>query len=89
MKTLELRVTIAANGQLSVESPVDLPVNLPLGKYNAVLILDEQPIQQPQNSLLEAQAILRKYVPANRSLSAELIQERREFAENGFISCIC
>jgi hypothetical protein len=78
MKTVELRVTIAANGKLSVDSSVDLP----LGEYNAVLILDEQPIHPPQNSLETAQAILRKYIPAQRSLSAELIQDRREEGKN-------
>lgn len=76
MKTLELRVTITANGKLSV----DCPINLPLGEYNAILIVDEKPIQKKPHSLEQAQRILRKYIPPQRNLSAELIQERREEA---------
>ncbi len=74
MKTLEIIVTITQDGKLLVNSPVDLPV----GEYNAVLVLEDQPIRSSvQTSVQEAQALLRKYIPASRKLSQELIEERR------------
>jgi hypothetical protein len=78
MKTLEVTVTISSNGQLSIDPPIDIP----MGAYKAVLVLDDQPIQYPQSSVESAQAIFRQYVPASRKLSEELIQERREEAIN-------
>lgn len=73
MKALEIIVTITQDGKLLVNSPIDLPV----GEYNAVLVLEEQPIIGIQTSVQEAQAILRKYIPASRNISQELIEERR------------
>ncbi|MGH1396671.1 MAG: hypothetical protein ACRAVC_21950 [Trichormus sp.] len=73
MKTLEIIVTITQDGKLVVNSPIGLPV----GEYNAVLVLEDQPISSIQTSVQEAQAILRKYIPASRNLSQELIEERR------------
>ena len=74
MKTIEVKVTIGDDGRLLVDSPV----NLPSGKYNAVLVLEDKPIQpQAAGSLSNAQALFRQYVPADRKLSEELIQERR------------
>ena len=77
MKTIGIRVTVASNGRLLVNSPTDMPV----GEYNAVLVMEEQPIQShTQTSVENAQALFRQYVPASRKLSEELIQERREEA---------
>lgn len=74
MKTLEIVVTITSNGKLLVNSPVDMPV----GEYNAVLVIEDRPIDDHiQTSVQNAQALFRKYIPANRKLSEELIQERR------------
>jgi hypothetical protein len=74
MKALEIIVTITQDGKLLVNSPIDLPV----GEYNAVLVLENQPIcSSIQSSVQEAQTLFRKYVPASRELSEELIQERR------------
>ncbi|UKO96629.1 hypothetical protein [Nostoc sp. UHCC 0870] len=74
MRALEIIVTITQDGKLLVNSPIDLPV----GEYNAVLVLEEQPIgSRIQTSVQEAQALLRKYIPASRRLSQELIEERR------------
>jgi hypothetical protein len=74
MKTIEVKVTVGNNGKLSVNSPI----NMPVGEYNAVLILEDQPIQNIKHSIAKAQAIFRSYVPTHRKLSEELIQERRE-----------
>ncbi|CAD0232753.1 hypothetical protein [Planktothrix agardhii] len=74
MRTIGLKVTITSNGKLLVDSPVDIPV----GQYNAVLVIEDQPISdQAQTSVQKAQAIFRQYIPAGRKLSEELIQERR------------
>ena len=76
MKTTEVRVTVSSNGRLLVNSPIDMPV----GEYNAVLVVENQLIRYTQNSVKNAQAIFRQYVPPSRKLSEELIQERREEA---------
>jgi hypothetical protein len=74
MRTIGLKVTITSNGKLLVDSPVDIPV----GQYNAVLVIEDQPIpDQAQTSVQKAQALFRQYIPASRKLSEELIQERR------------
>ena len=74
MRTIGLKVTITSNGKLLVDSPVDIPV----GQYNAVLVIEDQPISdQDQTSVQKAQAIFRQYIPAGRKLSEELIQERK------------
>lgn len=74
MKTVEIVVTITQDGKLLVNSPV----NLPVGEYNAVLVLEDQPIRSSvQTSIQQAQALVRKYIPASRQISQELIEERR------------
>jgi acetaldehyde dehydrogenase (acetylating) len=74
MRALEIIVTITQDGKLVVNSPIDLPV----GEYNAVLVLEDQPVSSSiQTSVQEAQALFRKYIPASRRLSQELIEERR------------
>jgi hypothetical protein len=76
MKTIEIKVTVSSNGRLLV----DLPIDMSSGEYNAVLILEDQPINTNQNPLKEAQKIFRQYVPPSRKLSKELLQERRKEA---------
>ena len=79
MKTLNIKVTITNDGKLLVNSPVDIP----MGEYNAVIVLEDRPItHHVQTSVQNAQAIFRKYIPANRQLSEELIQERKEESLN-------
>ncbi|UUO14237.1 hypothetical protein [Dolichospermum heterosporum] len=79
MKTLDIKVTITNDGKLLVNSPVDIP----MGEYNAVIVLEDRPMEHHlQTSVQNAQAIFRKYIPANRELSEELIQERKEKSLN-------
>ena len=79
MKTLDIKVTITNDGKLLVNSPVDIP----MGEYNAVIVLEDRPIDHHvQTSVQNAQAIFRKYIPASRKLSEELIQERKEESLN-------
>jgi hypothetical protein len=75
MITLGVTVTITSDGKLLVDSPVDIPK----GEYKAVIVLEDNPISDNlHNSVKNAQAIFRKYIPPTRKLSEELIQERRE-----------
>lgn len=78
MKSLEVTVTVSSDGQLSINPPLDIPT----GAYKAVLVLDDQPLSSSPSSVESAQAIVRQHVSANRNLSEELIQERREEAIN-------
>ncbi|WP_198013579.1 hypothetical protein [Crinalium epipsammum] len=60
---------------------VNFPTDMPVGEYNSVLVMEEQPIQSHTPTSVEnAQALFRQYAPASRKLSEELIQERREEA---------
>ncbi|BAZ82993.1 MAG: hypothetical protein ACKPEO_20105 [Sphaerospermopsis kisseleviana] len=75
MITLGVTVTITSDGKLLVDSLVDIPK----GEYKAVIVLEDNPISDNlHNSVKNAQAIFRKYIPPTRKLSEELIQERRE-----------
>ena len=76
MRTIEVKVTVENTGRLLVNFPVDMPI----GEYNAVLILEDKPIQHSQTSVENAQAIFRQYIPSDRKLAEELIQERRKEA---------
>jgi len=78
MKSLEVTVTVSSDGQLSINTPIDIPT----GAYKAVLVLDDQPLPSSPSFVESAQAIFRQYVPASRKLSEELIQERRQDAIN-------
>ena len=74
MKTIEARVSIDEDRKVTIQLPADMPT----GEYEVVLILNNRSAQNTrQSSIQAAQDLLRKYVPAGRSLSDELIQERR------------
>lgn len=74
MKTIEARVNIDEDRKVTIQLPADMPT----GEYEVVLVLNNRSAQNTrQSSIQAAQDLLRKYVPAGRSLSNELIQERR------------
>jgi len=74
MKTIEARVNIDEDRKVTIQLPADMPT----GEYEVVLVLNNRSAQNArQSSIQAAQDLLRKYVPAGRSLSDELIQERR------------
>ncbi len=74
MKALGIKVTITSDVKLLINSSV----NMPVGEYDAVLVIEDKPIQDSvQTSIQNAQALFRKYIPASKTLSEELIQERR------------
>ncbi|GAQ00104.1 hypothetical protein NIES2104_66690 [Leptolyngbya sp. NIES-2104] len=74
MKTIEARVSVDEDRKVTIQ----LPASMPTGEYEIVLVLNDCSAQDArQSSIQAAQDLLRKYVPAGRSLSDELIQERR------------
>jgi len=74
MKTIEARVSIDEDWKVTTQLPADMPTS----EYEVVLVLNNRSAQNTmQSSIQAAQDLLRKYVPAGRSLSDELIQERR------------
>lgn len=74
MQTIEARVSVDEDRKLTIQ----LPASIPIGEYEVVLVLNTRPAQNAgQASIQAAQDLLRQFVPAGRSLSDELIQERR------------
>jgi hypothetical protein len=74
MRALGINVTITSYGKLLINSPI----NMPVGEYDAVLVIEDRPIQDSvQTSIQNAQTLFRKYISATRTLSEKLIQERR------------
>jgi hypothetical protein len=49
MKTLDIKVTITNDGKLLVNSPVDIP----MGEYNAVIVLEDRSIEHQYCSVNE------------------------------------
>lgn len=75
MQTIATKVNISEDHKLTIQ----LPANIPAGEYEVVLVLsNSSPQPSVQASIAEAQALVRQFVPAERSLVAELIDERRK-----------
>jgi hypothetical protein len=79
MQTIEAKVQVKADRMVTVQLPVDVQ----MGEYDVVLVLNSSSAQAVrQSSIQAAQDLLRQFIPAGRSLSNELIQERREEDSN-------
>jgi hypothetical protein len=79
MQTIEAKVQVKADRIVTVQLPVDVQ----MGEYDVVLVLNSSSAQAVrQSSIQAAQDLLRQFIPAGRSLSNELIQERREEDSN-------
>jgi hypothetical protein len=75
MQTIKAKVQVKADRMVTVQLPVDVQ----MGEYDVVLVLNSSSAQAVrQSSIQAAQDLLRQFIPAGRSLSNELIQERRE-----------
>ena len=75
MQTIETRINVEEDRKLTIQ----LPASLPIGDYEVVLVLHNHSAPGAgQKSIQAAQSLLRRFVPAGRELSMELIQERRE-----------
>ena len=61
MRALGINVTITSYGKLLINSPI----NRPVGEYDAVLVIEDRPIQDSvQTSIQNAQTLFRKYISA-------------------------
>ena len=75
MQTIEATVNVSEDRKLTIQ----LPTSIPMGEYEVVLVLNNRVAQTVEKPSIEAaQALLRQFVPEGRSLSTELIQQRRE-----------
>jgi hypothetical protein len=81
MQMIEARVSIDEDRKLMIQ----LPSNLPIGGYEMVLFLNQlsqAATSSNQNAIEEIQSLSRRWIESDRSLSDELIQERREESRN-------
>lgn len=75
---MEARTTIGQSGELIIPAEYRRALGVqPGGEVILVLHDGELRISSPARALAHAQALVRQYVPAGRSLTAELIAERR------------
>jgi hypothetical protein len=73
MQTIAAKVQVKADRIVTVQLPIDLQI----GEYDVVLVLNNSSVQTEKHSSLQAaQDLLRQFIPHGRSLSNELIQER-------------
>ncbi len=77
----ELKTRIREGGRLVIPAAYRKALGLKPGD-EVVLVLEEGEIRVvgTRQAVVRAQALVRRYVPEGRSLSQELIQERREEA---------
>ncbi len=75
----ETKTKLSAGGRLVIPSAYRKALGLKPGD-EVVLVLDEGEIRviSKRRAIARAQALVRHYVPRDRDLSGELIQERRE-----------
>lgn len=81
MQTIKARVNVDEDRKLTIQ----LPENTPIGEYEAVLVLNplfQAATSSNQTAIQEVQSLLRQWIEPGRSLSDELIQERREESKN-------
>lgn len=67
MKTLQATAKINDNGQLTV----DIPVNMPQGEYQVVLVIEEHPLPEVKRSLADFPVHSIGEWPSNLSLRRE------------------
>lgn len=75
----ELKTKISKDGRLVVPAAYRKALGVKPGD-EVVLVLEEGELKviSPRQAIARAQALVRRYVAEGRSLSQELIQERRE-----------
>jgi hypothetical protein len=67
MKTLHTQAQVNPNGQLTV----DIPVNMPPGKYQVVLVIEEHPAEKKKSPPQDFPVISVGSWPENLSLRRE------------------
>lgn len=75
----DVRTKLGKGGRLVIPAHYRRHLGLKPGD-DVILVLDKGEIRllTPQQAVERAQALVRRYVPRDRRLSAELIRERRE-----------
>jgi len=81
---LETRTKIGLGGRVVIPARYRKTIGVEVGD-EVVLILDgeEVRVMTPRQAVRQAQALVRKHIPAGRKLAAELIEERRKETERG------
>ena len=80
----EFKTKLGDGGRLVIPAKYRKALDLKPGD-EIVMLLEKNEIRVmgSQQAIKQAQAIVRRYIPEGRSLSDELIQERREEASRG------
>jgi AbrB family looped-hinge helix DNA binding protein len=80
----EFKTKLGDGGRLVIPAKYRKALDLKPGD-EIVMLLEKNEIRVmgSQQAIKQAQAIVRRYIPEGRSLSDELIQERREEASHG------
>ena len=80
----DFKTRIGEGGRLVIPSSYRKALGLKPGD-EVVLLLEEREIRivSTRHAIRQAQALVRRYIPEGRSLSEELIQERRDEAARG------
>ena len=81
---VDVKTTIGAGGRVVI--PAEHRKKLGMKSGDEVIVAlehDEVRILTPAAAIRRAQALVRRYVPKERSLAAELIRERREESPDG------
>jgi len=80
----EIRTKLGEGGRLVIPAQYRKALGLKPGD-DVVLVLQDGEIRllTPQQAVQRALALVRRYIPEGRSLSEELLQERREEAARG------
>jgi AbrB family looped-hinge helix DNA binding protein len=81
---LETRTKIGLGGRVVIPARYRKTIGVEVGD-EVVLILDggEVRVMTPRQAVRQAQALVRKHIPAGRKLAAELIEERKRERERG------
>jgi AbrB family looped-hinge helix DNA binding protein len=81
---LETRTKIGLGGRVVIPARYRKTIGVEVGD-EVVLILDggEVRVMTPRQAVREAQALVRKHIPAGSKLASELIEERRREKERG------
>jgi AbrB family looped-hinge helix DNA binding protein len=79
-----VKTTIREGGRLVIPAAYRKALGLKPGDA-VLLVLDDDEIRvvSARRAIARAQALVRRYVPKDKSLSVELIRERQEEAANG------
>lgn len=78
----EVRAKIGVGGRIVIPSRYRKSIGVEVGD-ELILILDDEGMRllTPRQAVKQAQDLVRRYIPAGKSLADELVEERRKAAE--------